>query len=226
MKEEILIGALKKQTKAKLISLLIDSYQVLSSAKRHQVFGEVYNKEEVPIYDSRQILKMIRKFYNDSLAKKYYAPFMMNSKNFSDIPEETELWCDLLADYFKMTLAVFEHEEYDVAVKCFDMLFYLQNNMCEEIVFAHELGTWMIPIKQSLIIPKYIEAMAKSKSPDEYRKGVKMLMAIDDYEYKRTKVYNKAIRAGTPEQRRLIKELQPNDRRRTATRGGRRKQTR
>ena len=35
----------------------------------------------MPKYDSKKIYKDIKKFYDDSLAKKYYAPFMMDSKN-------------------------------------------------------------------------------------------------------------------------------------------------
>jgi len=51
MDEEILVEALKKQTKEQLIYLLLHSFDVLDDAKRIQVFNEVYYKEQTPVFD-------------------------------------------------------------------------------------------------------------------------------------------------------------------------------
>ena len=204
--------ALKKQTKEQLISLLLESYEVLNKPQRNRFFETIYDKVKTPKFNAQNIHEEILKFYKESITGKYYAPFDINSKNFSDIPEETELWCDLLAKHFTNALELFDREEYEMATECFDKLYYIQVNMCEEIVFAHELGTWMIPIKQATIIPKYIESMAKTKTAEGFKNGIKMLMDIDDYDYKKTKVLNKAMRVGTQEQKNAIKQMKPIER--------------
>lgn len=214
MEEKILIKALKKQTKEQLISLLLESYGELNKPRRKRIFGSVYDKVKTPKFNAQKIYEEIQEFYKESIAGKYYAPFAINSKNFSDIPEETELWCDLIAKHFTDTLELFNREEYKMATECFDKLYYLQDNMCEEIVFADELGTWMIPIKQATYIPKYIESMAKTKTAEGFKRGIKMLMDFDDYDYKKTKVFNKAMRVGTQEQKNAIKQMKLKERRR------------
>jgi len=212
MEKKVLIMALKKQTKEQLISLLLESYEVLNKPQRNRFFETIYDKVKTPKFNAQNIHEEILKFYKESITGKYYAPFDINSKNFSDIPEETELWCDLLAKHFTNALELFDREEYEMATECFDKLYYIQVNMCEEIVFAHELGTWMIPIKQATIIPKYIESMAKTKTAEGFKNGIKMLMDIDDYDYKKTKVLNKAMRVGTQEQKNAIKQMKPIER--------------
>jgi hypothetical protein len=214
MKEEILLKALKKQTKEQLISLLLESYEELNRPKRNRIFGPICEKVKTPKFNAQKIYDEIHKFYEDSIAGEYYAPFDINSKNFSDIPEETELWCDLIAKHFSNSLELFNREEYKMATECFDKLYYLQENMCEEIVFADELGPWMIPIKQATFIPKYIESIAKTKTAEGFKNGIKMLMDIDDYDYKKTKVFNKAMRVGTKEQKNAIIQMKPKERRR------------
>jgi hypothetical protein len=214
MTKEILLKALKKQTKDNLIFLLLESFEIMNKARRYEIFNSICDKEEEPKFNAQKIFLSVKKFYNDSIAKKYYAPFAINSKNFSNVPEETELWCDMIADLFEKAIDLNTHDENEIAVKCFDMLFYLQENMCEEIVFAHELDTWMIPIKQSKIIPIFIESAAKICEPEEFKKHVKMLMLIDDFDYKKEKVFNKAIKVGTKNQKKIIEDLKPKEKRR------------
>lgn len=209
MEEKYLIKILQKQNKKQLINLLVKSFNVLNKAKRYQIFNDIYSKEISPRYNSKIIFSEVNKFYNDSISKKYYAPFDRNSKNFSHIPEETELWCDIFANLLKKTMELTIHKDHDKAVQCFDMLFYLHENMCEEIVFADELGPWMISIKYSQIIPKYIESMAFVCTPEEFKKRIKLLMMIDNYEYNKLEVFNKAMKAGNQEQKKAIIDLNP-----------------
>jgi hypothetical protein len=65
------------------------------------------------------------------------------------------------------------------------------------------------PIKQSKIIPKFIEAAAKISKPEEFKKQKRMLMFIDDYDYKKEKVFNKAMKVGTKDQKVAIEGLKP-----------------
>jgi len=51
----------------------------------------------VPV-DGKKLLRAIKKFYRESLAETYYAPFNMNSKNYMFIPPETEAWFNQLGE--------------------------------------------------------------------------------------------------------------------------------
>jgi hypothetical protein len=209
MDEELLLEALKKQTKEQLIHLLLCSFDVLDDAKRLQVFNEIYYKEQTPVFNPQKIYRHVKTFYNDSKAKKYYDSLSINSKCNSDVPEKTQIWFQMLADLFKKTIELNLHNEHQLAVECFDMLYYLQENMSEEIVFADELGSWMIPIKQSEAIPKYIESISKVCKPEKYKERIKLVMNIDAHDYQKSKIFNKALEVGNREQKKCIEELRP-----------------
>lgn len=209
MDEELLLEALKKQSKEKLIYLLLCSFDVLDDAKRLQVFNEIYYKEQTPVFNPQKIYNSVKTFYNDSKAKKYYDLLSSGSKSGSDVPEKTQIWFEMLADLFKKTIELNLHNEHALAVECFDMLYYLQENMSEEIVFADELGSWMIPIKQSEAIPKYIESISKVCKPEEYKERIKLVMNIDAHDYQKSKIFNKALEVGNREQKKCIEELRP-----------------
>src|SRR5665647_1657138 len=79
MDEELLLEALKKQSKEKLIYLLLCSFDVLDDAKRLQVFNEIYYKEQTPVFNPQKIYTSVKTFYNDSKAKNitiFYQPVL------------------------------------------------------------------------------------------------------------------------------------------------------
>jgi hypothetical protein len=75
MKKDVLVKALKKQTKDNLISLLLDAYEVLNAAKRYEIFNSIYTLEKEPKFNALKIFKAVKKFYDDSLAKKVLCAF-------------------------------------------------------------------------------------------------------------------------------------------------------
>src|SRR5665647_3218701 len=121
MDEELLLEALKKQSKEKLIYLLLCSFDVLDDAKRLQVFNEIYYKEQTPVFNPQKIYTSVKTFYNDSKAKKYYDLLSTSSKSGSEVPEKTQIWFEMLADLFKKTIELNLHNEHALAVECFDM---------------------------------------------------------------------------------------------------------
>jgi hypothetical protein len=44
----------------------------------------------------------------------YYAPFDINSKNFSDIPEETDAWFDEVSDYLEDSSRLTDQGDHDI----------------------------------------------------------------------------------------------------------------
>ncbi len=82
-----------------------------------------------------------------SMAGVYYAPFKINSKNWSHIPDETREWFDRLGDLLQASAQLTAQGNHLHAVACFGTLYTLIAAMedGEEIVFGDEIGSWMIP---------------------------------------------------------------------------------
>jgi len=68
------------------------------------------------------LLKEVQKFHEDSLKGVYYAPFDINSKNYMDIPEETQESFEKLADLLGDAAMVGEKGNHQLAVQCFNIL--------------------------------------------------------------------------------------------------------
>ena len=131
---------------------------------------------------------------------------MMNSKNFSDIPEETDEWFDELSRYLDFTSDLVEAKNHTIAVKCFKILFELIEKMedGEEIVFAHELGDWMIHANSDYR-ENFIIALAQTASLEEYTAVLIPLIKSDSYFSFANKMYKKVKTHSSPAQLKVIK---------------------
>ena len=171
---------LQKQDQASLLSLLENAYDTMIAKQRKLVFGHLPYEAEQPEIDAAKLLSRIETFYQESQQGVYYAPFGFNSQNFNYIPEETEEW--------------------------FDKLYELIDKMGEGdgIVFAHEYGTWMIPGDQKSFIRAYLHSLADLSSAEEFAAMAIPLIKQDSYESFAHKVYQAAIKAAKPEQKKLL----------------------
>ncbi len=191
--KEKLFTVINTLSKSELISLLEDSFDNMEGTSQRNVFGELFKEHTKKERTPEKLLEEIEKFYNKSKKGYYYAPFDINSKNFSDVPEETDEWFDEISDYLDFVSELVEDGENEIALKCFRILFELIDLMeCgEEIVFADEFGPWMMHTKEDYI-EKYIIAVSKEiKEIEEY---VSMLIPIiknDSYSSFSDKVYKK-----------------------------------
>lgn len=69
------------------------------------------------------------------MAGHYYAPFEINSKNFSHIPEETDAWFDEISDYLEDSSKLTDQGDHKMAVQCFKLLHELIDKMEDGLVF-------------------------------------------------------------------------------------------
>ena len=81
-------------------------------------------------------------------------------------------------------------------MESFDILYELIEKMeCgEEIIFAEEYGSWMIPGDEQDFLNAYISSLAKVKTPEEYTKVVIPLLKRDSYTSFCNKVYSLAVK--------------------------------
>jgi hypothetical protein len=197
MDEDELFKILKRQTKATLLELLYSAYHQTNAQQKRYIFGDLVKASQPEKASAKDILKKTEDFYQDSLAGVYYAPFDINSKNFSHIPEETEEWFDKLGDLLEASTKLTKQKEHPAAVASFKILFELIAKMedGEEIIFADEYGSWMIPGDEKEWLNAYLSSLAKVEvSPEEYVNIVVPLIKRDSYSSFCSKVYELAMK--------------------------------
>ncbi|CAB1065478.1 hypothetical protein D1BOALGB6SA_10275 [Olavius sp. associated proteobacterium Delta 1] len=196
MNKERLFEYVKTQNQSKLLELLSLAFDTMNTNQRHDVFGKSVKEVPPSSVDGKEILTTIEQFYEKSMAGYYYAPFDINSKNFSDIPEETEAWFDEISDCFEDSARLTDQGNHEMAVQGFKLLYELIDKMedGDEIVFAHEYGTWMITGDENRFIKSHLSSLAVISSPEEYAIGAIPLIKRDSYESFHNKVYASAIR--------------------------------
>lgn len=196
MNKERLFQFLGQQDSSALLELLSKAYDFLSHDDRNNLFGD-YVKESPPSeVDGASLLDEIEQFARSSRDGYYYAPFDINSKNFSDVPEETEEWFEKLGDYLQDSCQLTAQGDYQSAVACFAPLYELQALLWdgEEIVFGDEIGNWMLPGDEKQYNAAYLTALAATAVPEAFAKVVGPLVQQDSWQSFYGKVYETAVR--------------------------------
>lgn len=207
MNEDALFKVLKRQTKATLLELLDSAYYEMNTQQRRHIFGALMEESKPAKAIARDIKKESEEFYRESIAGIYYAPFNVNSKNFSHVPEETEEWFEKLGDLLQASTHLTKQKEHKSAVESFEILYKLIGKMeCgEEIIFADEYGSWMIPGSEQDFLDAYISSLAEVKTPEEYTKVVIPLLKRDSYTSFCNKVCSLAVKRSSKEQESTLK---------------------
>ena len=207
MNDKILFKFLKNQPKTVLLDLLESAFHEMKTNQKNAVFGYMMDQVEPSKIDGKQIIKDVKKFHKDSLNGAYYAPFDINSRNFSHIPEETQEWFEKLNDLLISSTQLSKQVDHLYAIDCFSILYDLIEKMenGDEIIFADEYGTWMIPGDEKVYIKAYIESLAATKEPDDYTKLTIPLLRKDSYESFSKRVYSIAFKAANKEQQKYLK---------------------
>ena len=210
MNKERLFEYVKTQNQPKLLELLSLAFDTMDTNQRQDVFGKTAKEAPPSPIDRKEILATIEQFYEKSMAGYYYAPFDINSKNFSDIPEETDAWFDEISDYLEDSSRLTDQSDHEMAVKCFKLLHELIDKMedGEEIIFADEYGTWMIGGDAKRFVKSFLTSLSAISTPEKYVIGAIPLIKLDSYESFHGKVYATAIKiAGEEQMVRLKKEV-------------------
>jgi len=207
MDKERLFKYIKKQRKSELLNLLSIAFDTLNTNQRQDVFGRIATKMPSVQVEGEKIIANIQEFYKKSIAGYYYAPFDIDSKNFSDIPEETDAWFEELSDYLEDSSKLTDQGDHEIAVRCFDLLHHLIDKMedGDEIVFADEYGTWMITGDEKRFVKSYLSSLSAISTPEEYANGAIPLIKKDSYESFHNKVYATAIRIADKDQKAYLK---------------------
>ena len=198
---------LQQQEPTMLIEVLQNAYHAMTTKQRQAVFGALVKQIPPSPVDGEQLQREIHTFSQASLAGAYYAPFNINSQNFSDIPEETDAWFEQLGDFLARSTLLADQGQHHDACACFGLLYELIEQMerGEEIVFAEEVGSWMIPGDEKVYLQAYIRALAATTTPEDFTEAMVPLLRRDRYASFAHKVYATALRAANARQKAHLK---------------------
>jgi hypothetical protein len=208
MNKDRLFAYLKKQNKSELLDLLSLAFSTMETNQRHDVFGKIIKEVPPSPVDGKMLLTIVKAFYKKSMAGHYYAPFQINSKNFSHIPEETEEWFEEIGDYLEDCSRLTDQGDHKIAVQCFKLLHELIDEMedGDEIVFADEYGTWMITGDEKWFITSYLTSLSAISTPGSYAADAMPLIKRDSYESFHSKVYSTALKIAKDDQKTHLKQ--------------------
>ena len=208
MNKERLFDFLENQKSSFLLDLLNSAFDAMDTNQRHDVFGKVIDEVPISPVEGKKLLTIIKQFCKKSMSGHYYAPFAINSKNFSHIPEETEAWFDEIGDYLEDSSRLTDQGDHEMAVQCFTLLHELIDKMedGEEIVFADEYGTWMITGDEKRFVISFLTSLSATSNPEEYAARSIPLIKRDSYESFYNKVYSAAIKIANQDQKAYLKK--------------------
>lgn len=209
-----LFEALADEEPSVLLDLLEKAYDEMKIDQRNRVFGKYARSLPPEPVDGKALLRQIEGFQDRSLSGYYYAPFDINSKNFMHVPEETKEWFEEMGDYLKASCQLTAQGDHLHAVACFGILYELIEALDngEEIVFADECGSWMIPVDEKVYIAAYMTSLAATMGPEEFTAAAIPLIQRDSWQSLSAQAYKSAISAADEEQReRLEAEVQRQD---------------
>ena len=208
MNKDILFKILKQKDQPELLSILDTAWELMTTNQREQIFGPLIRDQSYDFPASpEKTLVAIKAFQQSSLAGNYYAPFDINSKNYMDIPEETDAWFAKLDELFIECNKLSEQQDYHAAVEGFEILFDLFEQIYDDsIVFADELGSWMYPGDEKANYTAYLKAAAAIYSPDDFADKAMAAIIEDSHQSCSLKLYSLVKSIASQEQMALVEE--------------------
>lgn len=212
---KVLEPTLRKLKKDDLLQVLNDAYQELPDSRVVSVFGAYVDLLALESSSTTakgaepgRLRKAVERFHKDSVAGQYYESFNVNSKNFMDTSEGTDLWiseCNQLFDKCVQFSSKGHHAEARSAMDLlFELLAEIDTGSDEIIFFADEGGSWQVGLDEEKVMPAYFSSLAATATPEEYANNV-----INSIEgrgtYNRDKFLKYARKVADPAQKKALK---------------------
>lgn len=214
---ETLAPALRKLKKDELLQVLCDAYQALPASRVVSVFAKYVDltapesptaagKSAAP----RRLLEAVQKFHADSLAGQYYESFCVNSRNFMEKSEGTELWiskCNQLFDKCVESSGKGYHAEVRTAMELlFELLEQIDTGSDDIVFFADEAGSWQVGLDDEKILPAYFTSLAAVTEPEQY--AARVVEVIKEHgSYNSEKFLKAAQKTANETQQQALKKL-------------------
>lgn len=118
MDKNTLFDRIKKLNETEKLHLLKNCYDNMNTRQKSEVFGDLKTDFiKNSNLDGKIVLKSVMLFKEESLRGDYYTPFDINSKNFMDVPEDTRMWFEKLAELLLESSRLTELNEHNYAIQ-------------------------------------------------------------------------------------------------------------
>lgn len=145
--KERILAQLAKQEKEDLLNWLEGILVVMDHTQLESIFGELVRAEFLRPLGAEEVLEAIRQFEERSYAGEYYNDSDIESTSYSYVPPQTEAWFDELGAWLDRVCQLVADGQQAAAREGFEILLKLIDNMSNDIVYADELGDWMVITK-------------------------------------------------------------------------------
>lgn len=142
-----ILAQLAKQEKEDLLDWIEGILVVMNHTQLECVFGELVRAEFLRPLGAEEVLEAIRQFKKRSFAGEYYNDSDIESKSYSYVPPQTKAWFDELGAWLDRVCQLVADGQQAAAREGFNILLELIDNMVNGIVYADQLGDWMIMTK-------------------------------------------------------------------------------
>jgi hypothetical protein len=143
-----IIPYLSSLPKQELIKLFLRALNLMDPSQQDQLLGDWQFEQRLKGKTQKEVIVLLQDFVHRSKAGEFYKPFFMNSKNYTHVPPETEIWYAEMSRWLDYACQQANDgnnaHALEVLTPCLDLLDESEGD--ENIVFAHEYGDWMLAV--------------------------------------------------------------------------------
>lgn len=204
--------ALRRMDRDRLLKIADRAIEIVPASKLRLLVGDLVDLE--PVADSGRspasLLVEVRKFEAASLRREYYDSFDVNSKNYMDTSEGTEVFMAEFERLLGKCVRAAAKKPRVMAREAFDVLFGLLRRIDKDpdsiIFFADEGGAWQVHADWGEALPAYFRCLADEKPGEEFARVVDGVIR-DFADWERPRHLTAALGVANAEQRIALRRI-------------------
>jgi hypothetical protein len=191
--------------------MLDDAITLLPQTKLRKLIAPYLNPAELRPHGERKgnLLADVKAFQEASLTGKYYQPFSVNSKNYTEKSSGTLAWIADCSRLLERCVAHSKKEDPATVCQAFEIIFSLLSKIDEGtddiLFFADEGGSWQVGVDWGSVLPAWFKVLSATAGPSEYAQGITRALKRH-YKHGRIKMFAVARKIATPAQRQALEE--------------------
>lgn len=162
---------------------------------------------------SLQAASEVTSFHTDTLRRRYYEDFCVNSKNWMEMSAGTRKWIEKFGKVMSACAQAVSQEgpsqEVHLAMdSLFELLEQIDSGDQDFVFFADEAGSWQVGVNWSTVLPAWFTCLASTAGPQDYAADV--LSKINSFAPgQQKKLLARARKVASPAQRHVLASQGP-----------------
>jgi hypothetical protein len=210
---EVLQRELARLKKTDLLEILALAFDALPQTRHDAVFGEhvdlaVLVAKPRKSISGQRLLQTVQQFHSDSLKRRYYEGFNVNSRNFMEKSEATRQWVREVNKLFEQCVTAANKGHHRQTREAMDLLFDLLHRVDDGedfVFFADEQGSWQVGVEFEEVFPVYFAALAATADPPAFADRALELISMFE-RHNQDRHLRSARKAATPAQKQELRQ--------------------